>query len=473
MPEIKRFIFILLFVFANFIEQSFAFDSYIVVKTPTRNVNRFLLGNNVQWVDNGDDITDSKGSLKKDIVDLLNKSGVSMLRYPGGSLSDNYHWQDGIGEINSRPIGFNSDNTQKTIVFGTDEFLKLAKILHSEPVITVNVPSGTASEAAKYVEYTNKGGASAKGLPPVHYWEIGNEPYLKSDKIPELNLSPQEYATRFTNFAAAMRTVDPSIKIGLPLRADKMNNIPVTAYPNFNDTVLSGIGSAAFDFVSLHYYFPFLGSAAPTNSDIYWAYMGASEVMRKDIIDISEKVKAVTKKSIPVAITEYNSVLTIGEKRDSYIYSLTSAIMVADMLRVFTEMPNVEFANFWSTIGNWYFGMIESNGNPRASYFVMDFYSKLLNGKYLGLQVSSPTFDVNSVGLVPAATALPLVTAVATASDAAVTHLLIINKSMNDVANINVSLNGAKKNSIHSEVLTGDSPLSGSDGESKVEIKKI
>src|ERR1700730_18988919 len=62
-------------------------------------VNRLILGNNVQWVDRGDEILRPNGDdfashMLRGIKDLE----PSILRYPGGSQSDLYHWKDGVGK---------------------------------------------------------------------------------------------------------------------------------------------------------------------------------------------------------------------------------------------------------------------------------------------------------------------------------------------------------------------------------------
>ncbi len=69
--------------------------------------------------------------------------------------------------------------------FGTDEFIRLERLIGAEPQISVNAGSDEADEAASWVEYCNgaiitKYGSmrAANGHPQpynVKFWEIGNE----------------------------------------------------------------------------------------------------------------------------------------------------------------------------------------------------------------------------------------------------------------------------------------------------------
>ncbi|HEX3649294.1 MAG TPA: hypothetical protein VHV49_12770, partial [Pseudonocardiaceae bacterium] len=94
---------------------------------------------------------------------LLSAAGVKALRYPGGSVSDVYDWQD-----NSVVPGTSFANPNDNF----DNFMKVAQSTGAQPVITVNYGSGTATEAAAWVKYAN-----VTNNYGVKYWEIGNEVY--------------------------------------------------------------------------------------------------------------------------------------------------------------------------------------------------------------------------------------------------------------------------------------------------------
>src|SRR5262249_55516754 len=53
--------------------------------------------------DEGNSLSDSDG-YRKDVIDVVKKLGVSILRYPGGNFSSGYDWKDGIGPKDQRPM---------------------------------------------------------------------------------------------------------------------------------------------------------------------------------------------------------------------------------------------------------------------------------------------------------------------------------------------------------------------------------
>src|SRR6516225_9284740 len=47
-------------------------------------------------------LSDSSG-FRRDVLEAARKLNVSILRWPGGNFSSNYHWRDGIGPREQRP----------------------------------------------------------------------------------------------------------------------------------------------------------------------------------------------------------------------------------------------------------------------------------------------------------------------------------------------------------------------------------
>src|SRR5207249_10675844 len=77
-------------------------------------------------------------------ISLLRDLGTTILRFPGGSLSDEYHW------------GSNKSGTN-TWTWATSfaNFVHVATNVGSQAFITVNYGSGTPSEAAAWVRHSN------------------------------------------------------------------------------------------------------------------------------------------------------------------------------------------------------------------------------------------------------------------------------------------------------------------------------
>ena len=418
---------------------------------PIGPTNPLILGNNLQWVDRGDEMFrgDGKGPVLV-MLERANAMSVPLLRYPGGSLSDLYHWRDGMGDLSERGENehFYSGRKQKVGV-GTQEFLELCENLGAQPLITVNIGSGTATEAADWVRLVNvtglKSRASGKPLPRVKYWEIGNEPYLKDDKQKKLWITPAAYAAKATQFIEAMRKVDPDIEIALPLRSDKISGLPATPSPGFNETVLSAV-KARFEYVSLHNaYLPMAIDAKYSDDELYWASVAASRVVEADFAETRRMLARLQPgKQIRLAVTEYNALFTLGKSSDNYINSPAGALYLADLLRLFAYTPDLAFANFWSLSGNWHFGAISQQGAPRPAHAILSAYREVLKGKLLPVSIRTATVDTPKVGYVPAMSGVAKVNALATSDDRKL-RLLIINHDPQQASIVNIAFSDARQ----------------------------
>lgn len=189
------------------------------------------------------------------VAALMREANIGTVRYPGGSYGDIYHWRD-----NTAPGGFVAPGTD------FDAFMGTVRAAGAQPIIIANYGSGTPQEAADWVRYANV----TKGYGAT-YWEIGNELYGNGfygsawENDEHADKSPTAYARNVLDYAAAMKAVDPSVKIGAVLTMP--GNWPDGAVNSgdpgdWNHTVLS-IVAGSIDFVSVHWY-PNGSSAADT-----------------------------------------------------------------------------------------------------------------------------------------------------------------------------------------------------------------
>lgn len=186
--------------------------------------------------------------LDSQLPNLLHNAGVKVMRYPGGSTADVYHWQ-----TNTTEPGQGYANPNNTF----DAFMSVVQATGATPIITVNYGSGTPQEAAAWVQYAN----ITKHY-HIKYWEIGNELYGNGSYGAnwEYDLhaqkGPAAYANNSLQFIQAMKAVDPSIKIGAVLTAP--GNWPDGVIApgdtlDWNHTVLSILGENV-DFAAVHWY---------------------------------------------------------------------------------------------------------------------------------------------------------------------------------------------------------------------------
>ena len=170
--------------------------------------------------DEGSALSDGQG-FRTDVLALLKELRLSVLRWPGGNFVSNYHWQDGVGPKESRPV--RSDlawGGTEANRFGTDEFIDYCAELGAEPYICLNMGTGTLSEALAWVEYCNStrdtywaGRRRANGHPEpygVHWWGLGNEIYGEWQVGA---LSAREYVAEATRWARAIKMIDPQARL--------------------------------------------------------------------------------------------------------------------------------------------------------------------------------------------------------------------------------------------------------------------
>ena len=180
-------------------------------------------------------------------VSLLSQANVGMMRYPGGSYGDGYHWQT------------NTVSGGGYVAPGTDfdSFMGTVKSVGAQAMLIANYGSGTPQEAAGWVQYAN----ITKGYHD-QYWEIGNEVYGNGYYGADWELdyhadkSPTTYANNVVQYVQAMKAVDPTIKIGVVLTLPDSWPDGVVASgdsKDWNQTVLPIVGPYV-DFAIIHYY---------------------------------------------------------------------------------------------------------------------------------------------------------------------------------------------------------------------------
>ena len=105
--------------------------------------------------DPGSAQSDSNG-FRKDVLEEIRRLNVPIVRYPGGNFVSGYNWLDGVGPKQERPRvldkAWNSLNSNQ---FGTNEFLTWCNAVGTQPLLAVNLGTGTPEEAAALVEYSN------------------------------------------------------------------------------------------------------------------------------------------------------------------------------------------------------------------------------------------------------------------------------------------------------------------------------
>lgn len=405
---------------------------------------------------------------------LFGAENPPLLRWPGGCYSDTYHWKDGIGPKENRPVKPNTHwnsgffrtiknqygtaGPRITHQFGTDEFAAFCRMLGASPYINVNYGSGTPEEAANWVEYCNGGddtewGKKRAEVSPtpydVKYWGIGNEIWAKWERGFEKRA--KDYAARYLAYARAMRDKDPTIKmIACGLDPATANPLLFARDGNTWNTTLLEIAGEFIDYISLHAYFPmyyhfFKGfllkfafkrdSKFSHNEKYFKASMAASQFLEQIICRVWDQIEGVMGKdtSVRLALDEWNAWYCLHQmiKANS---CLMDGLFVADTLLLFQKYSNrVSIANVAQMINC--VGLIRTDEQglvETPGYLAFKLLRNFCFSRLLETSVTAGSFYNEKVVSVPV-TRTPLISSTATMSeDGKEISVVLINKDYNN-----------------------------------------
>jgi alpha-N-arabinofuranosidase len=199
---------------------------------------------------------------RRDVLALMKDLGPAAIRYPGGNYVSGYHWQDGIGPREKRPARFDKawqavDNNH----MGIDEYTDWVKKAGAEPMLAVNLGTGTPEEASCEIEYTNREGGTCFSELRKKYghdkphgiklWCLGNEmdgTWQMGEK------TAAEYGRIAYETAKQMRAVDPQIE--LVACGSCANDKSHPSFPDWDRIVLEHCYEKV-DYLSLHRYYSY------------------------------------------------------------------------------------------------------------------------------------------------------------------------------------------------------------------------
>ena len=101
------------------------------------------------WVGEDSEIPNYHG-IRKDLVDAFQKLHPPVIRWPGGCFADVYHWRNGIGPREQRPVTYNENfGTFETDPnqFGTHEMMEFCEMIGAKPWFNINMMTGSPCES--------------------------------------------------------------------------------------------------------------------------------------------------------------------------------------------------------------------------------------------------------------------------------------------------------------------------------------
>ncbi len=444
-----------------------------------RQIPNLMFGTNVEWVRDGNTLWDkSTYSARDEIVKRAKDLGISVVRYPGGGFADYYHWQDGIGPIESRPTRhYVLDSGSSQVVFGTHELVRFCRSLGAEPLLQVNVVTGTVQEAADWVAYCNRrdmperarNGSREPFL--IRNWEIGNEQYIKPDRsLPtpsDSYLDPDEYAQRFKRYATAMRAVDPTIRIGA-VSGHNFGLYRLLHDENWEQTLLEQT-AGEIDFLSVHNgYAPLVVAGSPPGSveDVYAAMLAFPLQVERNLRQIGEDIDRYggsRASHIGIAVTEWGPLFAFlpSSPYIDHQKTLASGLYVASLMQTFLRTPRVEITNFFKLTEANFMGWINGpDAEPKPVYYAFQMYSRHFGTKLVETSVSGPSYSSKPIGLITPEGRVPFLDCVASLNeDGSKLYAIVVNKNLRDPISTSININGyVPRRSARVWLLTADSP---------------
>lgn len=439
-------------------------------------IERRIFGTNLEWFNDAGGLANAR--LAPALIELAKDLGVSVFRFPGGTLSDFYHWKDGIGPNDGRPMRKHpTDSGSSRNEFGTPELFQLMRRTGAEALITVNAGTGSSREAADWVRYCNRPNdvrRDADGFPipmGIKLWEVGNELYYPGNPGEvKIGTTPESYADRFVSYSDDMRGIDPSIQvIGIGI-ARGAHIGPDTAYPEWSEVLLKRAASRV-DMIAVHNsYFPMLYNVVtPPIETVYPALWGAPDAVESSLSDLGRLISRYEgnrQNPIGISVTEWGALFSTPQL-DPYwvdhVKTLGSAIYLARTLQVLLAQPRVKLANHFKFTDRSYVGMVNYDGKPKVPFFALQLYAKHTGSDMVAAQFGDvPTFDAEQIGEIAARRNIPELTALAS-RDRATGRLYVnvVNRSIRRSHRLRLQLRGMSPKSVGELLmLTGAEPTS-------------
>ena len=244
---------------------------------------------------------------RKDVLELVKKLNVPIVRYPGGNYVSGFRWEDAIGPKEQRPRRLDlAWKTTEPNEVGIHEFASWAKKANTSIMYSVNLGTRGPADAQHIVEYANhKGGSAwsdlrikngAKNPFDIKLWCLGNEmdgPWQMGQK------TAYEYGRIANEAAKMMKWTDDSIETV----ACGSSSFQMPTFGEWEYTMLNECYENV-DYVSLHRYY---GNPHNDTADFLASTMDLDAFIRT-VAAICDAVKGKkhSKKQVNLSLDEWN-----------------------------------------------------------------------------------------------------------------------------------------------------------------------
>lgn len=392
----------------------------------------------------GHPTADAKG-FRRDVIDLVRRLDVPVVRYPGGNFVSGFNWEDSVGPREARPRRLDlAWGTTETNEVGLHEFVDWAKAAHTEVMYAVNLGTRGAEDARNVVEYANHRGGTywsdlrikngAKDPFGIKLWCLGNEmdgPWQMGQK------TAYEYGRIANEAGKLMKMVDP----GIQLVACGSSAYTMPTFGAWEYEVLDQCYDQV-DYVSIHRYY-----GNPTgDTPGFLARSMDMDAFIKTVVSICDAVggKKHSKKKLMLSFDEWNVWYHSNAqdreivKQDKWgqalplledIYNFEDALLVGSMLiTMLRNADRVKVACMAQLVNVIAPIMTRKGGGAWAQtiYWPLMQASQYGRGTALRPIVQSPTYDCSDY------TDVPLLDATATLGEDGSLTIFAVNRDLTE-----------------------------------------
>jgi alpha-L-arabinofuranosidase len=410
------------------------------------------------WVGPGSKIPNIDG-YRTDVIDALKAIRVPVIRWPGGCFADEYHWREGIGPRNKRPVKVNTNwgGVTEDNAVGTHEFMNYAELVGAEAYVSGNVGSAPPQEMAEWVEYmtsptkstiAEQRRANGRKAPwKLPMFGIGNELWGCGG-----NMLP-EYAADVT------RRYSTFLKVPGGQKLMKIASGANSGDYNWTEVMMRRAGDQ-IDGIGAHYYtIPYdwnkKGAATGFDED-QWARTLAKTLKMEEFIIGHSRVmdKYDPAKRVALLIDEWGTWYDVEPGTNpGFLYqqnSLRDAMVTSLNLDIFARHADrVRGANIAQMV-NVLQAMLLTDGARMVktpTYWVFDLYKDYQDGTVLPIDVQSRWYNKNEW-------TMKAVSASAVRGRDGAIHIGLTNVDPNRATTLTVKLDGIAGASVTGRVLT-------------------
>lgn len=419
------------------------------------------------WVGPDSAIPNTRG-IRNDVTAALKAIKVPVVRWPGGCFADIYHWRDGVGPADKRPVRKNDWwGGLESNAFGTHEYFDFLDQIGADSYIAINMATSTPSEMREWMDYiTSRANdtiaqqrrANGRQEPwKLGFVGIGNEAWGCGGAQ-----TPEYFANEYRRFATFMHRNGSTFHMHNDNAALRVASGPNNDDTAWMDTVLKSAGPM-MDAISLHYYTVFDGKwenrdKAPATGfpADHWNHILYQASRMEDVLRAHEAVmdKHDPKKRIGLYVDEWGTWYAPEPGTEpGYLYqqnSLRDALVAAMTLNIFhAHADRVRMGNIAQAV-NVLQAMILTDGPKMAltpTYHVFRMYTPFQDAQALPLDVAAPTLQSGT-------NRFPAFTASAGRGKDGRVHVAVANADADKGYRLTLRIDGLRAKRVGGEVLT-------------------